>query len=150
MSRAGIFDTPKDIDGFTICPTHRSNLSSGVGWIRGSIIRCRVIKEVYGYGKGRVESIPKAYWRFGKRVLQIVRKTSGKFIQPGYLPPCTKLRVPSDLGLDWELVNRLPKIQTEAEFSALMSKHFVGFRRLAGREIKHTVVKIPSVVATRR
>ena len=70
LSRAGIFDTPKDIDGFTICPTHRSNLSSGVGWIRGSISRCRVPKEVYGHGKGRVESIPKAYWRFGKRVLQ--------------------------------------------------------------------------------
>ena len=150
LSRAGIFDTPKDIDGFTICPTHRSNLSTGVGWIRGSISRCRVPKEVYGHGKGRVESIPKAYWRFGKHVLQIVRKTSGKFIQPGYLPPCTKLRVPSDLGLDWELVNRLPKVQIEVEFFALMYKHFVGFRRLAGREIKHTVVKGPSVVATRR
>ena len=26
LSRAGIFETPKDIDDFTICPTHRSNL----------------------------------------------------------------------------------------------------------------------------
>ena len=33
----------------------------------------------------------------------------------------------SDLSLDWELVNKLPKIQTEAEFSELMSEHFVGF-----------------------
>ena len=33
----------------------------------------------------------------------------------------------SDLSFDWELVNRLPKIQTEAEFSELMSEHFVGF-----------------------
>ena len=98
LSRAGIFDTPKDIHGFTICPTHISNLSTGVGWIRGSISRCRVPKEGYGHGKGRVESIPRAYWRLSKRVLQIVRKTSGKFIQLGYLSPCTKLRVPS--GLD--------------------------------------------------
>ena len=80
LSRAGIFETPKDIDGFTICPTHISNLSTGVGWIRGSISRCRVPKEVYGHGKGRVESIPNAYWGIGKRVPQIVRKTSGKFI----------------------------------------------------------------------
>ena len=80
LSRAGIFETPKDIDDFTICPTHRSNLGTGVGWIRGSISRCRVPREVYGHGKGRVKSIPKAYWGIGKRVPQIVRKTSGKFI----------------------------------------------------------------------
>ena len=61
LSRAGIFETPKDIDDFTICPTHRSNLGTGVGWICGSISRCRVIKEVYGHGKGRVKSIPKVY-----------------------------------------------------------------------------------------
>ena len=63
LSRAGIFETPKDIDDFTICPTHRSNLGTGVGWIRGSINRCRVPKEVYGHGKGGVKSIPKAYWQ---------------------------------------------------------------------------------------
>ena len=63
-----------------ICPTHRSNLGIGVGWIRGSISRCRVPKEVYGHGKGRVKSIPRAYWGIGKRVPQMVRKTSGKFI----------------------------------------------------------------------
>ena len=62
LSRAGILETPKDIDDFTICPTHRSNLGTGVGWSRGSISRCRVPKEVYGHGKGRVKSIPKAYW----------------------------------------------------------------------------------------
>ena len=87
---------------------------------------------MYGHGKGRVKSIPKAYWVIGKRVLQIVRKTSGKFIKPGYLTPCAKLRVPSDLGLNRELVNRLPKIQTEAEFSILMSEHFVGFPPFGG------------------
>ena len=80
LSRAGIFETPKDIDDFTICPTHGSNLGTGVGWIRGSISRRRVPKEVDGHGKGRVKSIPKAYWEIGERVPQIVRKTSGKFL----------------------------------------------------------------------
>ena len=41
LSRAGIFETPKDIDDFTICPSHRSNLGTGVGWIRGFISRYR-------------------------------------------------------------------------------------------------------------
>ena len=27
---------------------------------------------------------------------------------------------------DWELVNRLPNIQSEAEFSEVVSEHFVG------------------------
>ena len=64
----------------TIFNSSRSNLSTGVGWIRGSFSRCRVPKEVYGHGKGRVKSIPNAYWGIGKRVPQIVRKTSGKSI----------------------------------------------------------------------
>ena len=80
LSRAGIFETPKDIDDFTICPTHRSNRGNSVGWIRGSISRYIVPKEVYGHSKGRVKSIPNAYWGIGKRVPQMVRKTSGKFI----------------------------------------------------------------------
>ena len=75
LSRAGIFETSKDIDDFTIFPTRRSNLATGVGWIRGCISRCRVPKEVYGHGKGRVKSIPKAYWGIGKLVPQTVRKT---------------------------------------------------------------------------
>ena len=73
LSRAGIFETPKDTDDFTIFPTHSSNLGD-------SISRCRVPKEVYGLVKGRVTSIPKADWEIGKRVPQIVRKMSGKFI----------------------------------------------------------------------
>ena len=76
LSRAGIFETPKDIDDFTNCPTHRSNL--GVGWSRGSNSRCRVPKEVSGHGKGRVKSIPKADRGIGKRVSQIVLKMSVK------------------------------------------------------------------------
>ena len=66
-----------------------------------------------GHGKGRVKSIPKADRGVGKRVSQIVLKMSGKF--------------------DRELVNRLPKIQTEAEFSELMFEHFVGFLPSRGR-----------------
>ena len=50
----------------------------------------------------------------------------------GYLQPCTKLRVPSELGLDWEFVTRLARIQTEWEFSKLVSRHFVGFPPYGG------------------
>ena len=50
-----------------------------------------------------------------------------------YLLPCAKLRVPSELGFDRELVNRLSKIQTEAEFYILMSARFVGFPPSGGR-----------------
>ena len=82
LSRAGIFETPKDIDDFTNCPTHRSNL--GVGWNRGSNSRCRVPKEMSGHGKGRVKSIPKADRGIGKRVSQILLKMSGKFVQSGF------------------------------------------------------------------
>ena len=39
----------------------------------------------------------------------------------------------SDLSFDWELVNRLPKIPTEAEFSELMFEYFVGFPPSGGR-----------------
>ena len=49
-----------------------------------------------------------------------------------YLPPCAKLRFPSDLCFDLELVNRLPNIQTEAEFYIVMSEHFVGFPSSSG------------------
>ena len=73
LLRAGIFETPKYTDDITICPTHRSNVG-------GSISRYKVPKEVYGLVKGKVTSISKADWGIGKRVLQIVRKTSGKFI----------------------------------------------------------------------
>ena len=40
-------------------------------------MRCR---QVSGHGKGRVKSIPKADREIGKRVSQIVLRTSGKFI----------------------------------------------------------------------
>ena len=74
LSRAGIFKTPKDIDDLTICPTHRSNL--GVGWSRGSNSRCRVPKEVFGHGEGRVKSIPKGDRGIGKRVSRIILQVS--------------------------------------------------------------------------
>ena len=44
----------KDINDFTICPTHISNLGTDVEWSCGSISRCRVPKEVYGRGKVRL------------------------------------------------------------------------------------------------
>ena len=73
MSHAGIFETmilqfAPHID---------------VGWSRGSSSRCRVPREVSGHCNGRVKPIPKADKRIGKRVSQVVRKMSGKFLQPG-------------------------------------------------------------------
>ena len=73
LSRTGIFETPKDIHDYL-----------GVGWNRGSNNRRRVPKEMFGHGKGRVKSIPKADRGIGKRVSQIVLKMSGKFIQSGF------------------------------------------------------------------
>ena len=78
LSSAGIFETPKDIDDFTNCLIHRSNL--GVGWNRSSNSRCRVPKEMSGHGKGRVKSIPKAGRGISKRVSQIVLKMTRKFL----------------------------------------------------------------------
>ena len=99
LSRAGIFETPKDIDDFTNCPTHRSNL--GVGWNRSSNSRCSVPKE----------SLENSYNLASvSKLLTTVSKIT------------REVRVKSR-----ELVNRLPKIQTEAEFSEVMSEHFVGF-----------------------
>ena len=135
LSGAGIFETPKDIDDFTIYPTHRWNL--GVGWSRDSNSRYRASKEVFGHNKGRFKSIPKADRGIGKRVSQMysrLLKNSYNLAAESrlYLLPCAKLRVPSDLGFDRELVKRLPKIQTETEFYILMSEHFVGFPPSSG------------------
>ena len=56
----------------------------------------------------------------------------------------------SDLSLDCELVNRLPKIQTEAEFSELMSEHFVGLPPSGGTRNYAHGGKGLSAPATRR
>ena len=70
----GFFETPKDIDDFTNCPTHRWNL--GVGWNRGSNSRCRVSKEMSGHDQGRVKSNPNADRGIGKHLSQILLKMS--------------------------------------------------------------------------
>ena len=46
--------------------------------------RCRVLKEMFGHGKDRVKSIPKADRGIGKLVSQILLKMSGKFVQSGF------------------------------------------------------------------
>ena len=59
-------------------------------------------------------------------------------------------KITRDITLKFRLgiVNRLPKIQTEAEFSELMSERFVGFPPSEGtRSYAHGG---PSVLATRR
>ena len=90
-----------------------------------------------GHNKGRFKSIPKADSGIGKRVSQMYsRRLKNSYnlaaVSRLYLLPCAKLGVPSDLGFDRELVNTLPKIQTEAEFYILMYEHFVDFPPSSG------------------
>ena len=108
-----------------------------------------------GHSKGRIESIPKADRGIGKRVSQMYSrrlKNSYNLAVENrlYLLPCAKLRVPSELGFDRELVNGLSKIQTEAEFYILMSERFVGFLPSGGRRNWAHGGKVPFIPATRR
>ena len=51
LSRARIFETPKDIDDFTICPTHRSNLGTGVGGFVVPLIDVECLKKCTAMAK---------------------------------------------------------------------------------------------------
>ena len=51
LSRAGILETPKDIDDFTICPTHRSNLGTGVGGFVVPLIDVECLKKCTAMAK---------------------------------------------------------------------------------------------------
>ena len=108
-----------------------------------------------GHNKGRLESIPKADRGIGKLVSQMYsRRLKNSYnlaaVSRLYLLPCAKLRVPSALGFDRELVNRLSKIQTEAEFYISMSERFVGFPPSGGRRNWVHGGKVPFIPATRR
>ena len=90
-------------------------------------------KEVFGHCRGRVKSIPKADKGIGKRVSQIVLKMSGKLTQPGSGKKATYHREQNYASrqtqvsiVNWSIGYK-KKIQTEGEFSILMSEHFVGF-----------------------
>ena len=81
-------------DDFTICPRHR----------------CWVPKEVSGHCNSRVKPIPKADKGIGKRVSQVVLKMSENSYS---LAPVSRLLTTVS---NWELVNTLPEVQTDAEF----------------------------------
>ena len=51
LSRAGILETPKDIDDFTICPTHRLNLGAGVGGFVVPLIDVECLKKCTAMAK---------------------------------------------------------------------------------------------------
>ena len=111
LSRAGILETPKDIDDFTICPTHRSNLGTGVGGFVVPLVDVECLKKC-------TAMVKVGFSRFQKPI--------------GELASVYPIQLVSNLPLfsaknNWELFNRLPKIQTEAAFSILMSEHFVSF-----------------------
>ena len=85
---AGIFERPKDIDDFNICPTHRSNLGTGVGWSRGFISRC--IKKCTAMVKVRLS-------RFQMPIGELASVYHRKYARKIHITiPCAKLRVPSD------------------------------------------------------
>lgn len=77
LSRAGMFKTPHNIEEITICPNHRSQL--GVGWSRGSNMRCRIPKEISGHK----EKLPKADRGVDKRISELLLSATGKLIQVG-------------------------------------------------------------------
>ena len=73
-------------------------------------------------GKGRANSIPKAYWGVAKQCTTDSTQDVWKIYITLLLTTLCKIMRPVRLRPRWELVNRLPKIQTEAEFSTLMSE----------------------------
>ena len=64
-----------------ICPSHRSKL--GIGWSRGSTIKCRVPQSMSGQGRGKTTRWPKAERGIWKRESAFILKETGVFIQVG-------------------------------------------------------------------
>ena len=77
LAHSAIFTCPKNIEEFTICPSHRSNL--GVGWYRGST-KCRVPEVI---ARHRSNQKPKAERGIGKRFSRVILRKTGAFIAVG-------------------------------------------------------------------
>ena len=96
LCRAGIFNATVNTESMTICPSHRSNL--GIGWSRGSTIKCRVPQSMSGHGRGKTKRWPKADRGIGKRESAFILKETGVFISVGsgmcekYFTLCEQLR----------------------------------------------------------
>lgn len=81
LCRAGLSNATVNIESMTICPSHRSNL--GIGWSRGSTIKCRVPQSMSGHGRGKTAKWPKAERGIGKRESAYILKETGIFISVG-------------------------------------------------------------------
>ncbi len=78
LTRATLFEQPKDIETWTICPHHRSKL--GLGWTRGGNTRCRVPAIISNHRTSK-SKLPKADRGMGKLESQLI------FLKTGYLIP---------------------------------------------------------------
>ena len=81
LSRAGILETPKDIDDFTNCPTQKISVLGGIV-VPIADVGCH--KKCPAMVKVGLSRFQKLIGGIGKRVLQIVPKMSGKFVQSGF------------------------------------------------------------------
>ena len=81
LCRAGFPNSTHNTESMTICPSHRSKL--GIGWSRGSTIKCRVPQSMSGHGRGKIGKWPKAERGIGKRESAFILKETGVFIQVG-------------------------------------------------------------------
>jgi len=81
LCRAGMFTTTPNLERMTICPSHRSSL--GIGWSRGSTIKCRVPQAISGHGKVKTTKWPKAERGIGKQQSAFILRETGVFIQVG-------------------------------------------------------------------
>ena len=67
LCRAGFPNFTHNTESMTICPSNRSKL--GIGWSRGSTIKCRVPQSMSGHGTGKTAKWPKAERGIGKQNL---------------------------------------------------------------------------------
>ena len=65
LYRASFPNFTNNTESMTSCPSHRSKL--GIGWSRGSTIKCRVPQSMSRHGRGKTAKWPKAERGIGKR-----------------------------------------------------------------------------------
>ena len=85
LCRAGFLNFTHNTESITICPSHRSKL--GIGWSRGSTIKCSIPQSMSGHGRRKTAKWPKAEHGIGKRESAFILKETylsrGVFIQVG-------------------------------------------------------------------
>ena len=78
LSRASVFERPKDVDIWTICPLHRSRL--GLRWTRGGNTKCRIPAQMSNHN---AKKLPKADRGLAKVDSEFIFQTTGYLIPVG-------------------------------------------------------------------